>query len=324
MKPTKLLLYLPLILMLALAIVAMGNAHSEAEKPECPEGYITIEEAQCTNQETKYTPDEDDQCPAGYEYCEDCNGWEDGCKKTICTQWSDPICEPEQQGEQCGRCSNKGPFWVEWYDRDGGCDDDYNNERVEFPPEDGVCGAVFGCTDDSAWNFDPEANVDDNSCVYDVCPNLEGLQETVPEGYVKPGRRCLPAPQNLAPVDVQVTGACGPADGEGTVHQMYVKIGIDPEGKATVSFGGEQYSESVTLYAPFGSHQWSAEAENGYFIAGANSGSVKRQAKDCRDDDGPSDGAGGHGMAPLIAWAATGLGALALGTGSYMIWRRRR
>ena len=36
-------------------------------------------------------------------------------------------------GEQCGRCSNSFVGWVEWFDRDGGCDDDYYNERVEYP-----------------------------------------------------------------------------------------------------------------------------------------------------------------------------------------------
>ena len=43
--------------------------------------------------------------------------------------------------EQCGRCSNKFVGWVTWVDRDGGCNDDFYNERVEYPynigaPED--------------------------------------------------------------------------------------------------------------------------------------------------------------------------------------------
>ena len=35
--------------------------------------------------------------------------------------------------EPCGRCSNSFVGWVTWVDRDGGCDDDYYNERVEYP-----------------------------------------------------------------------------------------------------------------------------------------------------------------------------------------------
>lgn len=35
--------------------------------------------------------------------------------------------------QQCGRCSNVFVGWVEWVDRDGGCDDDWYNEREEFP-----------------------------------------------------------------------------------------------------------------------------------------------------------------------------------------------
>lgn len=42
---------------------------------------------------------------------------------------------------------------------------------------------VEGCMDESAYNYDEYATIDDESCVYDVCSNLDGLQESVPEGY---------------------------------------------------------------------------------------------------------------------------------------------
>lgn len=48
------------------------------------------------------------------------------------------------------------------------------------------------CEDEEAYNYGEPL-----PCVYDVCPNLEGLQEEVPEGYVKPGRRCIPKPEPL-------------------------------------------------------------------------------------------------------------------------------
>jgi len=99
-------------------------------------------------------------------------------------------------GEQCGRCSNKTPgTYVEWFDRDGGCDDDWYNERVEYPDDDRCPVIQKVCEDEGAYNYGGEL-----PCVYDVCPNLEGLQETIPEGMVKPGRRCIPKP--IKPVDL--------------------------------------------------------------------------------------------------------------------------
>lgn len=59
---------------------------------------------------------------------------------------------------------------------------------------------VYGCTDESATSYDPEATADDQSCEYgsdegggggggggstettDVCPNIDGIQATVPAG----------------------------------------------------------------------------------------------------------------------------------------------
>jgi hypothetical protein len=46
------------------------------------------------------------------------------------------------ENEQCGRCSNVFVGWVEWVDRDGGCDNDFYNQRVEYPFDErcyGVC-----------------------------------------------------------------------------------------------------------------------------------------------------------------------------------------
>jgi len=46
---------------------------------------------------------------------------------------------------------------------------------------------VPGCMDPQATNYNPDATVDDGSCTYpptDLCPNIEGVQETVPEGTI--------------------------------------------------------------------------------------------------------------------------------------------
>ena len=47
---------------------------------------------------------------------------------------------------------------------------------------DRIC-EIPGCTDPTAWNFDQSATFDDDSCVYDQCVNIDGLQEQIPEGY---------------------------------------------------------------------------------------------------------------------------------------------
>lgn len=63
---------------------------------------------------------------------------------------------------------------------------------------EGVCvEIVYGCTNPEATNYNPKANEDDQSCEFDhpvdVCSNIEGDQENVPDGYVAVGEECFPA-----------------------------------------------------------------------------------------------------------------------------------
>jgi hypothetical protein len=50
---------------------------------------------------------------------------------------------------------------------------------------------VRGCTDPAAINYDNKATVDDGSCYYDVCLNIDGNQLTTPSGYEQSGTSCL-------------------------------------------------------------------------------------------------------------------------------------
>ena len=54
---------------------------------------------------------------------------------------------------------------------------------VVFACEDKEQEKVYGCTDPTACNFNPEANIFDNSCVYDVdeCGVCDG--DGIPEGF---------------------------------------------------------------------------------------------------------------------------------------------
>jgi len=53
------------------------------------------------------------------------------------------------------------------------CFNDVNN--------DGVCDEDLGCTDPVACNFDPEALIDDNSCCYGVCAQLDVTGGNAPQ-----------------------------------------------------------------------------------------------------------------------------------------------
>ncbi|MEK7642432.1 MAG: hypothetical protein AAB392_01415, partial [Patescibacteria group bacterium] len=85
-------------------------------------------------------------------------------------------------------------------------------DACTFPP-----APILGCTDPEATNYNPEATQDDESCTYppeppvcdigfhlvenecvpdqqaptDVCANIEGVQESVPQGYHQEGENCV-------------------------------------------------------------------------------------------------------------------------------------
>jgi len=51
---------------------------------------------------------------------------------------------------------------------------------------DEVNEPILGCTDPSAHNYNESATEDDGSCTYDACSNIDGFQESIPEGYEDP------------------------------------------------------------------------------------------------------------------------------------------
>lgn len=144
------------------------------------------------------------------------------------------------------------PHSTETYDTAGECED---------PDEE----LVYGCTDEEAINYESEANTDDGSCVYktpvcaddsyenyggedgvfdqetevandelcsneptvDVCPNLQGDQETLPEGYDYDEQR------NCVQIQTSPTPEPTPLSCSGDTH-------LDASGQNCVSynFGG--------------------------------------------------------------------------------------
>ena len=92
------------------------------------------------------------------------------------------------------------------------------NHYLEYP-DDPRCGAIFGCMDKAAYNYNAEATHDDGKCVYDLCSNIEGLQETMPEGAEDPDgdKICTripgPTPTSEPPIVPSVSFQQGCVDG---------------------------------------------------------------------------------------------------------------
>lgn len=238
-------------------------------------------------------------------------------------------CEPEPV--TCARCSNVAAFtWVEWTELDGDCENEVvspNEDRVETYPSE-LCGAVFGCTDEAAVNYDPEANFDDQTCQYDLCLNLEGVQLEVPEGYVKLGPadkpgRCFPKPEQLTEVTVDVGMSCGPTAEDGIVYQTYFNIDVEPDDGAVVTYDGTPYAGDASGYSGFGTYQWSAVANEGFIIVGGDEGSVTVDREDCDQDPKKPPETGGADGLPFVAVGAVGaVGLAALGIGLYHEFKR--
>lgn len=205
----------------------------------------------------------------------------------------------------------------------GFCKMGHDYVRGKYVPgawSDPVCrDPIPGCMDETAFNFNPDAEVDDDSCVYDVCPNLEGLQEEIPEGYIKPGRRCIPKPFNLKEVTVGVSAFCGKSV-DGLVYQLQGGVGISPAGGATLTIDGVDYTASSPWWGSFGTHTWSAVATEGYVIVNASEGSFEIEKSDCNDDpEVPPTGA-----EMLVGPAIAGLAGISmLGVGAYLLRKER-
>lgn len=122
-------------------------------------------------------------------------------------------------------------------------------------------------------------------------------------------------------VIVGVAMSCGPESEGGNVYQSYAKITVEPSGAATLTFNGEDFTASTTVYAGFQTYNWSAVAADGFNIIGDSSGSVKISKSECNDPPPPQDGAGG-GMSPLAVWIAVSVAALALAGVSFRRSRR--
>ena len=74
---------------------------------------------------------------------------------------------------------------------------------------------VLGCTDKTAPNYNPNATKDDGSCTtpkVDLCTNIDGIQETVPNGMVKDTSGNTPGlcttPKEVYHWDTGAWGAC--------------------------------------------------------------------------------------------------------------------
>jgi hypothetical protein len=116
---------------------------------------------------------------------------------------------------------------------------------------------IYGCTDPDALNYDPNATEDDGSCEYpppppeDVCPNIEGEQETVPEGMIIDKNGNCVMPPVVPPTFYEGANKCqveveGPAPAE--TYTVYYN-GVELEGYRGARVDtGEAGKWKVTLY----------------------------------------------------------------------------
>ncbi len=162
-----------LVISAILVVVGVAFACEEPQPPVCPADQITVTPAEWVPgtpywgpwQNGLEIPSHDSQTqwrggrnghsqhrhlitPEGSWIDPVCRAPIAGCMDSTAVNYNaaaevdDGLCEYLPQGEQCGRCSNILPnTYVTWFDRDGGCDNDWYNERQEFP-NSVACGYV--------------------------------------------------------------------------------------------------------------------------------------------------------------------------------------
>lgn len=239
-------------------------------------------------------------CPEGWETIEEAEWVPRECH---CPEGSHPGMGPFK--DHCYKDNTWPPEEVQKE-----CTGGYWTEPVCAPPP------VEGCTDPEAWNYDPEADKDDGSCVYDVCPNLEGLQEEVPEGYVKPGKRCIPAPvPGPDRVDFQVEASWCRDDKK---PDRKVIFSVTPSEGGYITMGGGTYEDGDSDFFSGGTYSWTGHPNEGFTPKGGGTISFG----DCTDAPEEHPATGG-GLLPYWFGWASGVGALSIGAGIYLIRRRR-
>lgn len=103
---------------------------------------------------------------------------------------------------------------------------------------------IPGCMDPAAANYNPLAELDDGTCIYDFCLNISGVQPAVPVGLFRSGSNCyFPAP----------TCSAGPPITGYTGDSFQVSVTINNSSAATldltrVSYTGPQSVNGTTNY----------------------------------------------------------------------------
>ena len=94
-------------------------------------------------------------------------------------EWEGLKCSQEE--EACGRCSTQvTSTYVTWVDRDGGCDGDYYNERVEYPFDIGAPEGAESCYDSCQVGNTEEVETSDSGWYDDGVPYGFGPQYANP------------------------------------------------------------------------------------------------------------------------------------------------
>ncbi len=111
-------------------------------------------------------------------------------------------------------------------------EDPYDVCGGNLPPNNGCEAVVFGCTDDAANNYNPDATVDDGSCMYDIAGCTDPTANNYdPMANINDGSCTYGACSNLVLLAAQTP--CTP-DADGVLNPS-VEFTFDFEGTCTVA-----------------------------------------------------------------------------------------
>jgi len=137
--------------------------------------------------------------------------------------------------------------------------DETDTDSSNNSADESITVIKLGCTNPNAYNYDDAATQDDGSCTYDLCSNVEGLQEST-DGYLVDGDVCTPIvlgctdPEalNYSQSANQDDGSCEYQEPTGTI---YVQKAVENSGATLFGFDVSWLSNIPSDFSLVGGEQ---------------------------------------------------------------------